>query len=259
MNLIKNGFILLNLYYPLYLLFNNHLITTTIILKLLHINYYYYFGHLSPKLNHTTKLIRPWVRLTDTGFYALIVYYFYNEFFPICFNIHFVISIAYWIIMIIFGFQDSDNIHSHELSIYIAQFISSITHGLPLLLLSKDICTNNVYFNVMVWGEPGLTNSLVLFQLQEDENADGNFTSASEDMYSVQINVNWVGWKLVSVKYSDLQCLVNGSPAAPSGNGVHESDKLMQINMLHLANPNSGYAKSKLDYIIFTENGPLNP
>ena len=147
MNLIKNGFIILNTYYPLYLLFNDHLTTTTIILKLLHINYYYYFGHLSPKLNHTTKLIRPWVRLTDTGFYALIVYYFYNDFFPICFNIHFVISIAYWIIMIIFGFQDSDNIHSHELSIYIAQFISSITHGLPLLLLSKDICTNNVYFN----------------------------------------------------------------------------------------------------------------
>jgi len=147
MNLIKNGFIILNLYYPLYLIFNDHLITTTIILKLLHINYYYYFGHLSPKLNHTTKLIRPWVRLTDTGFYALIVYYFYSDFFPICFNIHFVISIAYWIIMIVFGFQDSDNIHSHELSIYIAQFISSITHGLPLLLLSKDICTNNVYFN----------------------------------------------------------------------------------------------------------------
>lgn len=147
MNLIKNGFIILNLYYPLYLLFGDHLITTTIILKLLHINYYYYFGHLSPKLNHTTKLIRPWVRLTDTGFYALIIYYFYNDFFPICFNIHFVISVAYWIIMIIFGFQDSDDIHSHELSIYIAQFISSITHGLPLLLLSKDICKNNVYFN----------------------------------------------------------------------------------------------------------------
>ena len=144
MNLIKNGFIILNLYYPLYLLVNDHLTTTTIILKLLHINYYYYFGHLSPKLNHTTKLIRPWVRLTDTGFYALIVYYFYNDFFPICFNIHFVISVAYWIIMIVFGFQDSDNIHSHELSIYIAQFISSMTHGLPLLLLSRDICTNNV-------------------------------------------------------------------------------------------------------------------
>ena len=37
------------------------------------------------------------------------------------------------------------------------------------------------------------------------------------------------------------------------------SNKIKTINMLHLANPNSGFAKSKLDYIIFTENGPLVP
>jgi len=147
MNLIKNGFIILNLYFPIYLYFEEHLITTTIILKLLHINYYYYFGHFSPKLNHITKLIRPWVRLTDTGFYALIIYYFNDDFYPICFNIHFVISIAYWIIMIIFGFQDSDNIHSHELSVYITQFISSITHGLPILLLSNNICLCDTDFD----------------------------------------------------------------------------------------------------------------
>jgi hypothetical protein len=147
MNLIKNGFIILNLYCPLYLLFEDHLIITTIILKLLHINYYYFFGHLSSKLNHITKLFRPWVRLTDTGFYALIIYYFYDDFYPICFNIHFVISIAYWTIMIIFGFQDSDNIHSHELSIYITQFISSITHCLPLFLLTRNMCIDDASFN----------------------------------------------------------------------------------------------------------------
>ena len=118
---------------------------------------------------------------------------------------------------------------------------------------------NNVYFNVLVWGEPSLTNSLVLFQFQEDENGNGVFSSNSEDMYSLQVNVNWVGWKLISVRYSDLVCLVNGAPAAASGNGVFEPNKLMQINMLHLANPSSGYAKSKLDYLIFTENGPLKP
>ena len=37
------------------------------------------------------------------------------------------------------------------------------------------------------------------------------------------------------------------------------TNKIKTINMLHLANPNSGFAKSKLDYIIFTENGPLVP
>ena len=117
----------------------------------------------------------------------------------------------------------------------------------------------NLFFNVLVWGEPSLINSLVLFQFQEDENGDGNFSANSEDMYSHQISINWVGWKLISIRYSDLVAMVNGAPAAASGNDVFEPNKLMQINMLHLANPKSGYAKSKLDYIIFTQNNPLQP
>jgi hypothetical protein len=130
-------------------------------------------------------------------------------------------------------------------------------YGAPTFPLSSN--PNNVYFNVMLYGEPGLTNSLVLFQFEEDENGDGAFTSTSEDMYSLQVTVDWVGWKMVSVKYSDIPCLVNGSPAAPNGEGTHQSNKIRTINMLHLANPNSGFAKAKIDYMIFTENAPLNP
>lgn len=129
--------------------------------------------------------------------------------------------------------------------------------GNPTFPLNSN--PNNVYFNVMVWGDGSLTNSLVLFQFEEDENGDGTFTAASEDQYAVEIPVNWSGWKLISFKYSDIPCLVNGQPAAPNGDGVHNSNKIKQVNMLHLANPSSGYAKAKLDYIIFTENGPLNP
>jgi hypothetical protein len=130
-------------------------------------------------------------------------------------------------------------------------------YGAPTFPLSSN--PNNVYFNVMLYGEPGLTNTLVLFQFEEDENGDGAFTSTSEDMYSLQVTVDWVGWKMVSVKYSDIPCLVNGSPAAPNGEGTHQSNKIRTINMLHLANPNSGFAKAKIDYMIFTENAPLNP
>ena len=118
---------------------------------------------------------------------------------------------------------------------------------------------NNLYFNAMVYGEPGLLNSIVLFQFQEDENGDGTFTASSDDQYDVEIKVDWVGWKLISIKYSDLVTLVNGAPSSPNGNQQHNPDKIKQINMLHLANPLSGPAKTKLDYIIFTENGPLNP
>jgi hypothetical protein len=61
------------------------------------------------------------------------------------------------------------------------------------------------------------------------------------------------------VKYSELQSLVNGQPAAPNGNGVREPNKLTQVNILFLANPASGYANARLDYMIFTEGEALQP
>lgn len=111
-----------------------------------------------------------------------------------------------------------------------------------------------VYFNAMIYGEPGFPNSLVLFQFDEDDNEDGTFDEGSEDRYAYEIPVTWSGWKQVSMSYSEIAAL-----AAASGNQVPEPHKLKDINMLHLANPASGIAKSKLDYIIFTENGALNP
>ncbi len=128
-----------------------------------------------------------------------------------------------------------------------------------LVVFPLNANPNALYFNAMVYGEPGLNNSLVLFRFQEDENADGTFTAASEDEYAYQVTVNWVGWKLISIKYADIESLVNGSPVLPNGNQTHNPDKITQVDMLHLANPNSGFASAKLDYIIFTENTPLIP
>lgn len=110
----------------------------------------------------------------------------------------------------------------------------------------------NLYFNVLIYGAPGYPNSLVLLRFDEDENENGTFTDASEDQYSLEIPVNWTGWKLVSLKYSDLVGTGNG-------NGVHNPNKLNKVSVLHLANPASGFAKSGIDYLIFTENAPLNP
>ena len=36
-------------------------------------------------------------------------------------------------------------------------------------------------------------------------------------------------------------------------------DKLNRVSVLHLADPNSGYAHSAIDYLTFTENEPLRP
>ena len=116
-----------------------------------------------------------------------------------------------------------------------------------------------VYFNCLVYGQPNTNSTLILFQFREDENGDGNFNANSDDQYDLQVNVDWEGWKLISIKYSDLTSLENGNPTIPKGNAAHNPDKLWKISMLHLANPNLGFASSKLDMIAFTTSKPLEP
>ena len=117
---------------------------------------------------------------------------------------------------------------------------------------------DEVYFNCLIYGEPNTNESLVLFQFKEDEDANGTINANTDDQYDFQVTVNWTGWKLVSVKYSDIITLVNGQPAAPKGNGQHNPNKIGKVSMLHLANPANGFAACKIDYLIFTDK-PLEP
>lgn len=118
---------------------------------------------------------------------------------------------------------------------------------------------NDVFFNVMLSKPPQITNEIILFQFTEDENGDGVFQPNSEDMYSLELKNIESAWSLISVKYADLTALVNGAPAAPNGNGIHEPDKLLEVRTLFLADPTSGYSQTFMDYIIFTESQPLKP
>ena len=124
--------------------------------------------------------------------------------------------------------------------------------------LALDSNPDNVYFNCLIYGEPGTNESLVLFQFKEDENGDGSINANSDDQYDYQITVNWEGWRLVTVKYADIISLSNGQPTTPKGNSVHNPNKIGKISMLHLANPANGFAACKVDYIIMT-NSPLQP
>ena len=117
----------------------------------------------------------------------------------------------------------------------------------------------NEYFNVIMFLPKGITNALVLFQFREDENGDGQFNESSEDMWSLELKTLEEGWQLISIKYSDLQALQNGQPTTPNGNGLHEPDKLWRLSTLMLADPSSGYSQTYMDYIIFTQGGPLEP
>ncbi len=115
-----------------------------------------------------------------------------------------------------------------------------------------------VFFNCLIYGVPNTNSSLVLFQFKEDENADGIFNAANEDEYDYQIDVNWSGWKLVTIKYSDVTSMVNGQPVTPKGNSQHNPNKIGKISMYHLANKDNGFASCKIDYLIFTSS-PIEP
>jgi len=123
-------------------------------------------------------------------------------------------------------------------------------YGVTTLPLSDN--GDALYFNALVYGEVGLPNSRVLFRFDEDENEDGSFNAGSEDQLTHEIIIDWEGWRLISIRYSDL----NNSG---SGGGNYNPDKLNKVSVLHLADPSSGFAKSAIDYLIFTENAPLNP
>lgn len=116
---------------------------------------------------------------------------------------------------------------------------------------------NVEYFNVLLNRPKGITNGVVLFQFKEDDNGDGSFNAANEDMYAIEIRGLKEGWQIVSVKYADLISLVNGAPAAPKGNGANEPNKLHTISCLFLADPSSGYSRVLMDYLVFTQNAPL--
>lgn len=130
-------------------------------------------------------------------------------------------------------------------------------YGADVFPLSDN--PNNVYFNVFLSKPESINNEIILFRFFEDENGDGVFQEASEDMYALELQGIKSQWHTVSVRYSDLVSLVNGQPASPNGNGVHEPHKLMQVSVLFLADPATGYSQTLMDNIIFTPNDSIQP
>ena len=133
-----------------------------------------------------------------------------------------------------------------------AQSTGSLTYALPE---NPD----NVWFNALLYKPDTINNALVLFQFREDEDGDGTGNEAQEDMWSYELSPEEEGWQLISVPYSELVSLANGAPVPANGNNLREPHKLSQISVLMLADPTSGYSRALLDYVIFTEGGPLAP
>jgi hypothetical protein len=135
--------------------------------------------------------------------------------------------------------------------------IPASAYGVAAFPLSEN--ASQVYFNTLLYKPASINNGLILFRFSEDENGDGIYNAASEDQYSYQMSPTMNGWSVVSQRYDQLQALVNGNPSDPAGNGLHEPHKLIQVSVLFLANPGSGYSQAYLDYMTFTNGSPVRP
>ena len=109
-------------------------------LKAFSMNYCLNFSYLYP--DSEKYKWKHMVRLTDTGHIANFLFYFYPEYLPLCYNVHFVISSGYYITIIYFGMKENDEIINHpDIFTFLHDIYSHINHTVPYLILlySKDI------------------------------------------------------------------------------------------------------------------------
>lgn len=100
-------------------------------LKLHAAHYYETFHYLYPRHFRYKHMIR----LTDTGFFANLLFYYHPEYLPVCFNVQFLITLGYWTAVLMYGMKDTDN-RKHDKIIPIFQKIHSILgHSVSLGIL----------------------------------------------------------------------------------------------------------------------------
>lgn len=141
--IFENGYYI-PLFYPLvYWYIPDHLIATTIILKLLATNYYIHFGKFYDYSNHCPSITKAFVRLTDTGYLATLMAYLYPSTFPVAFNIHFMLTISFFFATQVLGMKDMDGTYpSPTIDSTFAETWMHAIHTLPFLFFCYQLIAN---------------------------------------------------------------------------------------------------------------------
>jgi len=119
---------------------------------------------------------------------------------------------------------------------------------------------SQVYFNILINGDSTMSqvsnvpNSLFKLEFYEDENGDGYYDANTEDRYDYEFDVDWNGWRMISLCYNDVEKLIL---ATSGGDAVRNPSKISNVRTLLLANPESGFAKADVDFLIWSIGKPL--
>ena len=117
------------------------------------------------------------------------------------------------------------------------------------------------YVNLYVYGTGKEFSSIQVKAYEVDDYFPVNkkYNQANNDAYVADIMIDWVGWKLVSLRYADFK---RGSdPAAGgNGNGIKEPQKVVGFALGLNSLPTFGkQVEAYVDFVIVTQGGPFKP
>lgn len=124
---------------------------------------------------------------------------------------------------------------------------------------------SKVYVNAYVYGY-GRPNTAISFQAFENDTWNlGDAIPAvrppanSNDMWYTIVQVDWLGWKLVSIPYSSFKS-ANNPNSGGGGNRIKEPHKIAGFGIELDSYPNGGSTvELALDAVYLTTNGPFQP
>lgn len=146
------------------------------------------------------------------------------------------------------------------------------------LLIDSGIDPKDLYFNIFIYGQGSNSSGVQIKVFEIDSKIGGQtadlksrkdlldfakegspdpinrYLQSENDGWIYNVTVNWTGWKLVSVPYSDFQAAQN--PAA-GGNGDRkkESWRICGASLSLLSEPPGNLNEVYLDLFTITQNG----
>jgi hypothetical protein len=139
-----------------------------------------------------------------------------------------------------------------------AQFVSGLQY-FGALLPKLPATPDNIWVNMYIYGT-GDANAAVDLEYQEDDlHSSPGYVSSADDAWVAHLVLNHTGWKLFSIKYSDLVVSSNVG-FGDKGNHIQEPNRMVSFDLVLLkkSNPNTP-VEVYFDFPIFTVGGPFDP
>ena len=138
---VKNGMYIPFLHICLFAYTQNLFLSSIVIFKLYPANYYFWFNRLYiySGLPEWFFILKQFVRFTDSGHLASLLYFYHPAFFSIAYNVHFTITFGYWLGKCIFKLKDADERIHNEINYSFIEWWSACNHLCPLLLMIREL------------------------------------------------------------------------------------------------------------------------